>query len=265
MFSKEKFKVIYKIQKQSKYKSKTKELTFDNIVRTIYNFRNIIKANEHIFVSFITLTFKDNITDLAEAQLLFKNYIRQVKRYIENNYIDFDLKYVCVPEFQKNGRVHFHLMTNLKLDTDLIPKRKVKKTYTKNKDIKELYYYDLKYWSYGYSLALDINLIDNVSKYMIMYLVKEKDNRYYGFRKYYTSNNLQKPQTVFFNGNEKEAIPLINILNYDKQYERIYTDNKQLNRKLKDITKDYNVKMINDFYNNYNGQVIQYQEFKKRR
>jgi hypothetical protein len=249
-----------KKKRSNKFK---KVILNDNIVRTIYNFRNLVKSNENEFVSFITLTFKDNITDLDQAQLLFKNYIRQVKRYINNNMIEFNLKYICVPEFQKTGRIHYHLLTNIPLNSELIPKRKLKKTYDKYKNIKELYYYDLLYWIYGYSLALDINFIDDLSKYMIMYLVKDKDNRYFGNRKYYATTNLKKPVIIYFNGNDKESLPLINLVQYNKTYERIYTDNKYLNKQLKPILSNYSIQDINKFYNSYQGQVIHYEEFRK--
>lgn len=263
IFTDKKYKLVK--LKKTKYKSKTKELKYDNVIRTIYNFRNIVKANEDIFKSFITLTFKDNIIDLSVAQLKFKNYIRQVKRYIKNNYIDFELKYVAVPEFQKNGRVHFHLLTNLELDSPLIPKRSLKKTYSKDKTIKELYYYDLPFWIYGYSLALNIDFIDDITKYMIMYLVKDKDNRYYGYRKYYCSTNLKKPSVVFFNGNDQDSLSLVNLIDYNKVYERVYTDNKYLNKQLKQVLQTYDPIDINNFYNTYNGQVIHYQEFRKEK
>ena len=62
----------------------------------------------------LTLTFKENITDIDEAWNCFKYFCRLMRsRYGEprkdrnGNYIGFE--YVAVPEYQARGAVHFHL------------------------------------------------------------------------------------------------------------------------------------------------------------
>lgn len=51
----------------------------------------------------LTLTFKENLTDIDEAWKVFK-YFAKLMRW---RYKDFS--YVAVPEYQKRGAVHFHL------------------------------------------------------------------------------------------------------------------------------------------------------------
>lgn len=52
----------------------------------------------------LTLTFKDNISDIDEAWSCFKYFCRLMRwRYGEA------FEYVAVPEFQKRGAVHFHM------------------------------------------------------------------------------------------------------------------------------------------------------------
>ena len=50
---------------------------------------------------FLTLTFADNKTDVKACNILFKAFIRKLKRYKEN------LKYLAVIEFQERGAVHY--------------------------------------------------------------------------------------------------------------------------------------------------------------
>lgn len=52
----------------------------------------------------LTLTFRENVTDIDDAWKCFHYFIKQMrKRYRER------WRYVAVPEYQKRGAVHFHL------------------------------------------------------------------------------------------------------------------------------------------------------------
>jgi len=52
----------------------------------------------------LTLTFRDNVTDVDEAWSVFKYFCKLMrKRYREK------FQYIAVPEFQKRGAVHFHM------------------------------------------------------------------------------------------------------------------------------------------------------------
>ena len=79
------------------------------------NCQRIIKANENDFKSFITLTFNDDINNIADANHLFQNWCKTIKKtiYRLNDKDLSEFKYICVPEFQKKGRVHYHLLTNI--------------------------------------------------------------------------------------------------------------------------------------------------------
>jgi len=52
----------------------------------------------------LTLTYRDNMTDLAQAWSDLKAFSRKMKAEF-----DTDWQYICVPEFQKRGAVHFHM------------------------------------------------------------------------------------------------------------------------------------------------------------
>lgn len=183
-------KKFEKIKEDIEYKS----IRSDSLSRT----RNLIidysSENNHLFKSFITLTFSDNITDLNYANKCFHNWCKQVKRLMKKQ--DKDFYYLGVPEFQKRGAVHYHLYTNLECDVE-IPKLEPIKTYNKEKKKwYDLEYYNIMYWKQGFSSAQDLKVTDenfNIALYMCKYLYKDIDNRLYGRCKILKSNNLKKP------------------------------------------------------------------------
>ena len=52
----------------------------------------------------LTLTFKDNVTDIKKAWSIFKKFNDRMRRRFPDRW-----RYVVVPEYQKRGAVHFHL------------------------------------------------------------------------------------------------------------------------------------------------------------
>ena len=101
-----------------KYNYKKKKLLvnnkvqYKNILRSKLTLQRLVLANNSIFKSFVTLTFNEDIFDLSIATYEFQKFIKKVSRVYSN------FKYIGVPEFQKNGRVHFHLLTNIDYFTD---------------------------------------------------------------------------------------------------------------------------------------------------
>ncbi len=58
---------------------------------------------------FLTLTFKENITDSKEANLEFTNFNKRLSYHLYSVNKNV-LKYICIPEFQKRGAIHFHVL-----------------------------------------------------------------------------------------------------------------------------------------------------------
>lgn len=170
------------------YKSSVPKTKEENTVRidSLYRSKRILMdyafENENEFCSFITLTFKENLSDISNANKKFKTFISSVRR-------DFsDFKYLGVPEFQKRGAVHYHLLTNLKTGSSLCPLQKG--CHDK---------YDVKHWIYGFSSVFDLTKTDekfNVALYISKYLTKDFDNRFFGHTKVLKSNNLKKPLEI---------------------------------------------------------------------
>lgn len=139
--------------------------------------------NEHLFNSFITLTFKENVTDLTDANKKFNIWCRQIKRFMKK--IGSDFYYLGVPEFQKRGAVHYHLLTNLEVGYAPLSLQKHKNNM-----------YDVLYWKNGYASAFDLSNTDeqfNIALYITKYLYKDFDKRLFGHTRVLKSNNLKKP------------------------------------------------------------------------
>ena len=181
--------------------SEFKEISRRSLIRTRNTLIDYAIQNKDCWSSFITLTFAENITDLTLANKLFRNSILRAKKRLKDEY-DHDLMYLCVPEYQMRGAVHYHLLTNINCGSSLIPQREMKPVFNKkNKSMKMLEFYDLNFWEYGYSTAFDIkNSVDenfNIALYMTKYLYKDIDNRLFGRNKIMKSHNLKKPDLYF--------------------------------------------------------------------
>lgn len=162
----------------------------DNLSRSRSLLIDLAYSNYSTWHSFLTLTFSENVKDVEKANLAFKYWISSWKRKKP------DFSYLAVPEFQKRGAVHYHLLTNLICGTD-IPQSDPIVTY--NKEKKKYFnidYHNIPYWNNGFSTAFDLHMVDNrfdVSAYMCKYMYKDIDNRLYSHQKILHSNNLTMP------------------------------------------------------------------------
>lgn len=256
----------YEQENQPKFKINKSNKNTSGVIesRNLSRTRNTLIAyaseNEEKFKSFITLTLSDNenceksteidITDIGQANKLFSIWRTQIQRKCP------DFSYICVPEFQNRGAVHYHLLTNLRCGIE-IPAQKPLQTYnTEKKRYYNIEYYNIPYWNYGYSTAFDITNTDdnfNLALYIIKYLYKDIDNRLFGRQKLMKSNNLRKPTEVLCNSPTYEkAIEYIKEKGYlIKQREFHPTEDYQIpftkfSTKLSQL--DYNI-LCNDIAN----------------
>lgn len=207
-------------------------------IDSLYRSRDLIidyASENDVWKSFITLTFDpklyNSVDDVSCANKYFRTWREQVAKRCKK--LDVDFMYLGVPEFQKNGNVHYHILTNIPCDSDLIPKREHKRLWNpKEKVYTELDYYDLPYWKYGHSTAFDVvNDTDdkfNVALYITKYLYKDIDNRLYGHTRVLKSNNLKSPDVYKLSSTSdtyKNAINYLKEKGYDilNSYETLPT------------------------------------------
>lgn len=129
--------------------------------------RRLINSNADDLTKFLTLTFKENVTDLDYCHNEFKKYIKRLKY----NYGDF--KYIVVVEFQERGAVHYHMLCSL--------------PYVKWKQLLDI-------WGNGSVHITRIDRVTNLGAYVTKYMQKDiADSRLEKRKCYFTSRNLYKP------------------------------------------------------------------------
>ena len=206
----------------TKMENKKNKIDKKNINRSKLQCQRLAKCNANEWKSFITLTFEDNLKDIEHANKKFRVYITSIQRVYK------DFKYICVPEFQKRGAVHYHLLTNIECNSELIPKRPQKKLYSPSfKTWKILDYYDLKYWNSGYSEADNVTGdIKKIVGYISKYMTKDVDNRLFNKHRYFYSRNLKKPTISYLDISDISHVEFLSNLLSEKEliYENNYID-----------------------------------------
>lgn len=165
-----------------------KEIKLRNIIRSKLACQRIAKANFSKWHTFITLTFAENQQDIKKANRKFHNFVRQVQRKKK------DFSYIAIPEFQKRGAIHYHLLTNISInDTSLIFEQE------DNPKFKHI-----KYWNEGFtSVEIMTGDIRKIVGYISKYMTKDIDNRLFGFRRFLYSQNLVTPKENYINFDNK--------------------------------------------------------------
>lgn len=220
--------------------SELKSISLSNAIRSKLNCQRIAKSNINVWESFITLTFADNVTDIATANKIFGSWSSNIKK------LKKDFKYLCVPEFQKRGAVHYHILSNLgESDIDTIILRQkdfTDKQLAKMSNSARSKCFNVRYWSKGFSrvdfLKGDIKkIIGYISKYM----TEDIDNRLFGKKRYFYSQNIKKPNVEY-----------LNLSNTD---DMIYFGQ---------LLKDVNIDFKSKYYDKFNNE-IEYVEYRINR
>jgi len=163
--------------------------TLANRIRSQQNLVRLVNANKiydrgrH---SFLTLTYKDDVRDIAKAQRDFAKFIQRFNYYLLNVKNTQPLRYVAVIEFQdknRGGVIHFHVIL---FNVPYLRAEKV-----------------VSLWSHG---RIDIRARDKngnpltvtrVSAYMAKYMAKAfNDSRLHAKKKYFCSRSLERPVVV---------------------------------------------------------------------
>lgn len=214
--------------KEADEKSKEKNRV-DCLRRARQEIRRIVNANvgaygEEFTAKFLTLTFRDHVTNLDQAHYEFKKFIQRM------NYMVFgvksgNLRYTAIPEFTKQGRVHYHVIIyNIPFThVDLI----------------------FKTWGNGWVWINKIDNVDNVGAYVCKYLTKAQDDeRLRGRKCYFNSRGLFKPVVIEDEKKTeiiKKSLPS-EFMRVSKEYENEHLGKisyKQYN--LKRVKKDTNL------------------------
>lgn len=179
-----------------------KKIEDRNIIRSKLTCQRIAKANSDKWETFITLTIAENEQDIKKANKKFQNFTRQIRR------VKKDFSYIAIPEFQKRGSIHYHLLTNISInDTNLI--------YIQDDNTK---FKHIKYWNEGFtSVEIMKGDIKKIVGYISKYMTKDIDNRLFGFRRFLYSQNLSIPKASFIDSSERFEIDFYKKRIQDKE------------------------------------------------
>jgi len=186
-----------RIEIRERKKEYSKEKIAYSVNRARTGIRRLVNSNSQL-CKFLTLTFKENLTDLEKTNPLFNIFIQKMKSRFP------EFQYLAIVEFQKRGAVHYHLLCNLRyVESKLIEKK----------------------WKHGFIKIKRISNIKNVGSYVCKYLQKEMfDKRMFGKKKYFRSQNLEKPvefignNASFFMENGKDKMTLIREKEFENEH-----------------------------------------------
>ena len=157
---------------------------------------------------FFTLTFAENLQNVKECNVIFKNFIKRLKYRFK----EIDIKYLAVIEFQKRGAVHYHVLSNI--------------PYIRVEELQEL-------WGSGFVYINAITHVDNIGAYIVKYMTKDNtDLRLQGLKAYQYSRNLKKPYKLInhdlkeFDILEKKILKKYDLSNKVPIYETIFDTEK---------------------------------------
>ena len=201
-----------------------------SLKRAKANLRRLINANvgqygKEFTAKFLTLTFRDNVKDIKQANYEFNKFIKRLN-YNLYGIKKVNLKYTTVIEFQKRGAIHYHtIIYNM--------------PYIAASEISNI-------WGNGFIKINKIDDVDNVGAYVGEYLGQAEkgqgkdieDDRLRGQKTYFSSRGLLKPLEVT---NKKTVEQVENaLLNRKPTYSSTY-ENEYLGTV---IYKQYNLKRL---------------------
>lgn len=177
---------------------------YRTIKRSASYIRRLVQANSHQYKDnkgrpykpvFLTLTFKDEISDIKEANHEFKNFIRRLGNQIGSRDNRNCLKYVCVPEIQekraKKYQVevwHYHIIL---FNMPFTPWQIIRKA-----------------WGNGDIKLNAVEEVDGIGSYVIKvshYMQKDlAADRLQGEKSYFSSRGLFQPEIQEFDTNRPE-------------------------------------------------------------
>lgn len=98
-----------KERRENFYKSvrRSKTNVIDLVACNTYKHKSYTGTNER--TKFMTLTFKDRVTDVKKAYGELTKYMKRLSYKLYNVKVNV-LKYICVAELQKRGAWHFHII-----------------------------------------------------------------------------------------------------------------------------------------------------------
>lgn len=152
----------------------------DNATRCTMAFRRLVGANlgkshNPLFVSF---TYAENVTEIGQGYKDFKAFARRLNNKFKNE----TTRYICVPEFQKSGRLHFHALIWGLQTQELAKTERLTRIFQ-------------KLWGKGFVDLVPTDGNIKLAGYLAKYMKKSfTDYRLKNKKAYRTSTNIKRPE-----------------------------------------------------------------------
>lgn len=207
----------------------------ESVSRSLRNLRDIINTNiiDYKKVLWITLTYKENMTDSKRLYNDFRKFHMRLKRYIKKNNLP-NYEYINVGEPQRRGAWHLHILLIFSKTAPFIKKTILERI-----------------WGFGFVSINKLKQIDNVGVYLTAYLsnycldqdeaelntnkksiIKGARLRMYppGFKIYRCSKGIKKP--IKYDCIEEDIQEKLSndILTYQKTIQLVKEDGKIINK-----------------------------------
>ena len=164
-----------------------------------WDIARMVDTNFDNNTKFMTLTFKENITDVSYTNKEFSKFIKRLNYYLYKEKKQL-LKYLAVWEQQKRGSIHYHVIF-------------FSLPYIKNNDLQKI-------WGFGFVKInrIDVDSKENRGRYVSKYFSKNIDIKDYKQKSFFKSQNLIQPKIRQFNSSEPIEIKE-NVI-FNKEYNR---------------------------------------------
>lgn len=170
-----------KSKQQEEYEKIKNKMTNLNNSRNKIN--RLIASNGDLD-KFITLTYSGSVS-MEDSKRHLAYFFTKLRRKQEG------LKYIWVLEFQSNGNIHYHILTNFKINIDT---SKYRKSEAHKKVERE---FATEFWKHGFIDIRDLKAEGNtnVARYLTAYITKDMmDKEMNGARVFgYSRSTMDKP------------------------------------------------------------------------
>lgn len=187
----------------------------------------LVDCNFDHKTKFLTLTFKENITDIQYANDELKKFLKRLNYFFYHTKKQ-SLKYIATWEKQKRGSIHYHIIF---FSFPYIKADKLEKI-----------------WEHGFIKINRINVDskENRGRYVSKYFSKDLELKEHKKKAFFTSQNLKKPivKKLALTPEQIKAFETETII-YSKEYERktyiseIFRSTEQPEQYLKDTNVRY--------------------------
>lgn len=178
--------------------------------QTRWEIARIVDCNFDDKTKFVTLTFRENIQDIAVTNREFKYFIQRLNYYIYQTKTQL-LKYIATWEKQERGSIHYHVIF---FDFPYIAKEKLQNL-----------------WSHGFIKINRINVdsVENRGRYLSKYFSKDLELKEHKKKAFFKSQNLKMPKETKLILTDEMIRDLQNEnIVYQKEYTRQVYDTKSL-------------------------------------